>query len=100
MINVKIKLLIFCLCTLFLFSNIHGQRKLQGIYQSNFAINGFFIEMLTLNCDSTFILNFKGDLQNRNTYGKWHIINKKLFLINDSIKSFSFGYIENEIYIL
>ena len=91
------KNLISCLCTFLLFSNCSGQRKIEGIYKSNFAINGFFIETLKLNCDSTFILNFKGDLQNRNTYGKWTVNNRKLILANDSVQSLSFDAVTKKL---
>lgn len=89
--NLKMKFLIAVLHILVLFSPAFGQGKIEGIYRSNFATNGFLIETLSLNCDSSFVLNFKGDLINRSTYGKWYVNNKRLILVNDSIQSFSFG---------
>jgi hypothetical protein len=61
-----------------------GQTKLPGVYQTNFPAYGMFGETLTLNCDGTVILNFRGDLMNDNSFGTWITDGKMLILTFDS----------------
>jgi hypothetical protein len=61
-----------------------GQTKLAGAYQTNFPAYGMFGETLTLNCDSTVILNFRGDLMNDNSFGTWTTNKTELILTFDS----------------
>jgi hypothetical protein len=44
-----------------------------------------FGQILTINCDSTVILNFAGDLMNDNSYGKWTTFNDTLIITFDTI---------------
>lgn len=44
-----------------------------------------FNKTLTLNCDSTVILNFAGDLINDNSYGKWITNGETLIIAFDTI---------------
>ena len=61
-----------------------GQKKLSGIYQTNFPTYGMFGKTLTLNCDSSVVLNFRGDLMNDNSFGNWSTDRKVLTLTFDS----------------
>ena len=61
-----------------------GQTKLAGVYQTNFPAYGMFGETLTLNCDSTTTLNFRGDLMNDTSFGTWTANKKVLILTFDS----------------
>jgi hypothetical protein len=62
-----------------------GQKNLAGIFATNFPTYGRFDKTLTLNCDSTLILNFRGELMDDNSKGRWIEKDKKLILIFDSI---------------
>jgi hypothetical protein len=64
---------------------VFGQKKYSGIYQTNFPAYGMFGETLTLNCDSTVALNFRGDLMNDTSFGYWTVNGKILTLTFDSI---------------
>ena len=44
-----------------------------------------FSKVLTINCDSTFVFNFRGDLMNDNSYGKWLVNGDTLILKFDTI---------------
>jgi hypothetical protein len=70
---------------LYIFTSSCSTKKVAGKYQTNFAAYGMFQKILTINCDSTFVLNFNGDLMNDNSYGKWNIKNDSLILNFDSI---------------
>lgn len=56
-----------------------------GKYQTNFATYGMFGKTLTINCDSTVIMNFAGNLMNDKSYGKWTIDNDTLLIAFDTI---------------
>lgn len=56
-----------------------------GKYRTNFGTYGMFGKTLTLNCDSTFVLNFSGDLMNDNSFGNWKIVSDTLILTFDSV---------------
>ena len=64
-------LLTVCLCMLLL--SCMTNKNITGEYTTNFATYGMFGKTLKLNCDSTAILNFAGDLMNDNSSGKWII---------------------------
>lgn len=59
--------------------------KITGKYQTNFGTYGMFGKTLTISCDSTFVLNFRGDLMNDNSLGKWKINGDTLILTYDTI---------------
>jgi hypothetical protein len=61
-----------------------GQKKLYGTYQTNFSSYGMFGQTLTINCDNSVILNFRGDLMNDNSIGNWMAKRKLLTLTFDS----------------
>jgi len=63
---------------------VSGQKNLSGTYQTNFPTYGMFGQTLKLNCDSTAILNFRGDLLNDTSFGKWSSNAKNLILTFDS----------------
>jgi hypothetical protein len=75
---------LFILCLVLVSNSGYSQKDLSGQYQTNFPTYGMFGETLDLKCDSTFILNFRGDLQNNNTYGKWTMNKKHLILTVDT----------------
>jgi len=75
-------LLTFILSPFVLF--VLGQNKLSGVYQTNFATYGMFGRTLTLNCDSSAVINFRGDLLNDNSFGNWTTDRKILTLTFDS----------------
>jgi hypothetical protein len=56
-----------------------------GEYRTNFATYGMFGKTLTLNCDSSVIMNYAGDLINDNSYGNWEINEDTLILRFDTI---------------
>ncbi len=72
--------LLFVLC-LFYFS---CQQKITGVYRSNFALNGFFIETLSLKCDSTFEYTRRGDIQHLVIKGTWKFANSNVILAVDT----------------
>ncbi len=69
-----------------LFCSILGltQEKIAGTFQTNFPTYGMFGETLTLNCDHSAVLNFRGDLMNDNSVGIWGKKNNLLTLTFDS----------------
>ncbi len=69
-----------------------GQKSLAGEYKTNFSTYGMFEKTLILNCDSTIALNFRGDMMNDNSYGRWDANGKILVLIFDTIKSVNSRY--------
>jgi hypothetical protein len=69
-----------------LLTTVFGQKNYCGEYVTNFPTYGMFGKTLKLNCDSTAILNFRGDLMNDNSYGYWTIQNKILIIIFDTTK--------------
>jgi len=75
------------LLTLFLsmtIADLFGQKNLSGTYQTNFPTYGMFGQTLTLSCDSTAILTFRGDLLNDKSFGKWSANAETLILTFDS----------------
>ena len=72
--------------------NAFGQKKIVGEYQTNFPTYGMFDKTLKLNCDSIAVLNFRGDLMNDNSFGRWKIENKILTVIFDTTKSINSRY--------
>ena len=72
--------------TTILLTNIFGQKNYCGEYVTNFPTYGMFGQTLKLNCDSTAIFNFRGDLLNDNSFGRWTIQNKTLTIIFDTSK--------------
>lgn len=75
-------------CLLFLIFPIvsYGQKNLSGVFKTNFQTYGLFQTTLTLNCDSSAVLNFRGDFVNDNSIGIWTVKNNLLTLTFDSIK--------------
>ena len=65
---------------------LYGQKNYSGEYRTNFPTYGMFGQTLKLNCDSTVILNFQGDLMNDNSYGHWTVQNKILTIFFDTTK--------------
>jgi hypothetical protein len=81
------KRLVLTILSILLAIALSGQKKIVGEYQSNFPTYGMFGETLKLNCDSTAILNFRGDMMNDNSYGRWKVENKTLVVIFDTTRS-------------
>jgi len=69
---------------LFPLSGLYCQKKIAGVYKSNFAIKGAFVEELSLACDSTFEFTRYGDAAHRYVKGKWGFIDNHVFLIADT----------------
>jgi hypothetical protein len=69
-----------------------GQKNISGEYKTNVSAYGMFEKILVLNCDSTAVLNFRGDLMNDNSYGRWRINKKILTLIFDTVQSVNSRY--------
>ena len=67
------------------FFNSCSTKNIVGKYQTNFATYGKFAKTMTINCDSTFVVNFRGDFMNDNSYGKWEISGDTLIMNYDSI---------------
>jgi hypothetical protein len=65
--------------------SLFGQKNLAGIYSTNFPTYGMFGKTLTLNCDSSSALNFRGDLMNDTSRGVWTLRGTSLTVIFDSI---------------
>src|SRR4030095_3162725 len=76
--------LLLTLSVSLLITVVLGQKSLSGTYRTNFPTYGMFGQTLTLSCDSTAILNFKGDLLNDTSFGKWASNAKILTLTFDS----------------
>ena len=73
------------LISLILIANFSfAQKRPAGKYQTNFPSYGMFSETLTLNCDSTAVIHFVGDLMNDYSYGKWKVIKDTVILTFDS----------------
>lgn len=71
---------------IFVTLSTNGQDEICGEYQTNFPTYGMFTEILILNCDSTVILNFRGDLMNDSSYGKWSVDRGQLTIQFDTLK--------------
>ena len=65
----------------------YAQSNIAGEYRTNFPSYGMFGKNLKLNCDSTAILNFAGDLMNDNSNAKWTLKNGVLILQFDTLNS-------------
>jgi hypothetical protein len=76
--------LIFCVTNLF--TTVFGQKNYCGEYVTNFPSYGMFGQTLKLNCDSTAVFNFRGDLMNDNSYGRWTIMQNTLTVFFDTTK--------------
>ena len=76
--------LIFCVTNLF--TTVFGQKNYCGEYVTNFPSYGMFGQTLKLNCDSTAVFNFRGDLMNDNSYGRWTIMQNTLTIFFDTSK--------------
>lgn len=74
-------------CFILFLNSVYGQKSLSGQYQTNFPAYGMFGETLDLNCDSTFTLNFRGDLQNDKSFGKWTVNESSIILTVDTIRT-------------
>jgi hypothetical protein len=79
-------LFLICIHTLF------GQKNLCGKYHTNFPAEGMFGQIMNLKTDSSFILNYRGDLLNEYYYGKWTTCKRQLLLNIDSTKSLDRRY--------
>ena len=55
------------------------------MYGTNFNTYGRFAKTLTLNCDSSAVMNFQGDMMNDNSFGYWRSSNDTLFVSFDTI---------------
>jgi hypothetical protein len=71
----------FCAILLVLYVPLFGQKNLAGIYSTNFPTYGMFGKIITLNCDSSTTLNFRGDLMNDTSHGVW-TLKRKILTIN------------------
>jgi hypothetical protein len=76
------RLLLTILTTIF-FTTLFSQNKMSGEYVTNFPSYGMFGEILTLNCDGTAVLNFRGDLMNDSSYGHWTVHHERLIIFYD-----------------
>ena len=72
--------------TMLFFTTAFGQKNFCGEYVTNFPVYGMFGQTLKLNCDSTAVFNFRGDLLNDNSFGRWTIQDKILTIIFDTSK--------------
>ena len=79
------RLVLTIFATTFL-TTVFGQKNYCGEYVTNFPAYGMFGEALKLNCDSSAILNFRGDLLKDNSYGRWTIQNNILTIFFDTSK--------------
>lgn len=61
-----------------------SNKLIPGTYTTNFNTYGRFSKTLTLNCDSSVIMNFQGDMMNDNSYGNWRTSNDTLFISFDT----------------
>ena len=64
-----------------------SEKIVSGKYQTNFNIYGMFSRTLTLECNGNAILNFRGDLQNNNSFGNWKTDKDTLVIFFDSVKN-------------
>jgi len=69
------------ICLLLACSN----KLIPGEYHTNFPTYGMFGKTLTLDCDSSAIMNFQGDLMNDNSYGQWKTIEDTLVITFDTL---------------
>jgi hypothetical protein len=78
----------FCTVTIVLLFSlfVSAQRSLSGVFQTNFPVYGMFGQTLSLNCDSSVVMNFRGDLMNDNSFGRWSVRDETLTLSFDSTK--------------
>jgi hypothetical protein len=51
-------------------SRAFGQKNISGEYKTNISAYGILGKKLIINCDSTVVLNFRGDLMNDNSCGR------------------------------
>lgn len=57
-----------------------------------------FGQTLTLNCDGNALMNFRGDLMNDNSYGKWKVLGDILEIRFDSITDIKQRYSGVDLY--
>jgi hypothetical protein len=63
------------------------QKKVAGVYKSNFAINNMVTEKLTLLCDSAFVFVRQGDAKHFTARGTWQYRDDHVFLHADTATS-------------
>ncbi len=66
-------------------------KYISGSYRSNFADLGFFVTFLKLNQDSTVGYRHSGDLIFDTAVGVYHVVDKKVFVKFQKIKTDDFG---------
>ena len=78
--------IIFCLCSLILFTSCNVTKTPIGRYRSNFAEAGFFITEIELKPENSFNYQFSGDIGHQKLKGKYIIENNNLFLKFNRLK--------------
>jgi hypothetical protein len=63
-----------------------AQNRVAGLYRDNFASYGMFGKTLQLNCDSSAVLIFAGDLMRDSSFAYWKVDKNLLILTFDSTK--------------
>ena len=66
-------------------------KNISGTYRSNFADLGLFVTVLKLNPDSTVGYRHSGDLIFDTAVGVYHVVDKKVFVKFQKIKTDDFG---------
>jgi hypothetical protein len=79
--------IIFCLCSLILFTSCNVKKTPIGKYRSNFAEAGFFITEIELKLENRFNYEFSGDMGHQKLEGKYTIENNNLFLKFNRLKN-------------
>lgn len=75
-----------------------GKKLRLGTYRMKYHAYGMFGTTIELKADSTFVKNFRGDMMNDNSYGKWLIVKDTLVLSFDTINYPISRYREQEKY--
>ena len=70
----------------------------QGLYVNNFNTYGMFSNSLELNCDSSFVKRFQGDMMDDKSYGSWCVSGDTLILQYDTINHPGSRYFVRETY--
>lgn len=62
-----------------------GKGLTVGKYRMKYASYGMFGTTIELKADNTFMKNFRGDMMNDNSYGKWSVLKDTLVLSFDTL---------------
>jgi hypothetical protein len=71
-----------------------------GKYTTKYGMYGMFGTTIELKTDSTFRKNFRGDMMNDNSYGKWTVIYDTLVLSFDTVAYPNNRYKKQEQYLI